>query len=154
FKKLTDHKKEVTDDDIYTIVMEIKTDSSEISKYKLESFQVHYGSNDIPTATVSLKTPEGEIVQSAKTGKGSVEALYNTLSSLIKEELNLLDYQINSVGGGKDALAESHVQMSVNGQVMNGRGTAQDVIEASANAYINAVNRYIIKQQSIKEAVN
>ncbi|MEK4802844.1 2-isopropylmalate synthase [Oceanobacillus sp. FSL K6-0118] len=156
FKKLTDHKKEVTDDDIYTIVMEIKTDAEGVNKYQLETFQVHYGSTDIPTATVSLKTPEGESVQTACTGKGSVEALYNTLSSLVSEELKLLDYHINSVGGGKDALAESHVQLSVNGEAVNGRGTAQDVIEASANAYLNAVNRYMIKQQSKKlaETVN
>ncbi|RKQ35670.1 2-isopropylmalate synthase [Oceanobacillus halophilus] len=151
FKQLTDHKKEVTDDDIYTIIMEIKTEASAVSKYQLETFQVHYGSSDIPTATVSLQTPDGNTVQTARTGKGSVEALYNTISSLISEELKLLDYQINSVGGGKDALAESHVQLSVNGEIMNGRGAAQDVIEASANAYINAVNRYIIKQQSVKQ---
>ncbi|WP_085991247.1 2-isopropylmalate synthase [Oceanobacillus senegalensis] len=151
FKQLTDRKKEVTDDDIYTLIMEIKTEAAAVSKYKLETFQVHYGSSDIPTATVSLQTPEGKSAQSACTGKGSVEALYNTISTLITEDLELLDYQINSVGGGKDALAESHVQLSVNGEIMNGRGSAQDVIEASANAYINAVNRYIIMHQSTKQ---
>ncbi|MFD1848711.1 2-isopropylmalate synthase [Oceanobacillus bengalensis] len=151
FKQLTDHKKEVTDDDIYTIVMEIKTEAAAVNKYLLESFQVQYGTSNIPTATVSIKTPDGDTVQTACTGKGSVEALYNTIGTLMREELKLLDYQINSVGGGKDALAESHVQLSVNGEVMNGRGTAQDVLEASGNAFLNAVNRYIIKQQSIKQ---
>ncbi|WP_246001135.1 2-isopropylmalate synthase [Oceanobacillus piezotolerans] len=150
FKQLTDHKKEVTDDDIYTIVMEIKTEAQAVSKYELKSFQVQYGQATIPTATVSLVTPQGKTLQTACTGKGSVEALYNTLSTLIEEELKLLDYQLNSVGGGKDALAESHVQLSVNGEAMNGRGSAQDVLEASANAYLNAVNRYIITKQSVK----
>ena len=151
FKLLTDRKKEVTDDDIYTIVMEIKTDTQAVSKYKLESFQVQYGTSNIPTATVSLTKPDGTNVQTACTGGGSVEALYNTMSTLVDEDLKLLDYQINSVGGGKDALAESHVLLSVNGEATNGRGAAQDVIEASAHAYLNAVNRYIVKQQSMKE---
>ncbi|RDW16928.1 2-isopropylmalate synthase [Oceanobacillus arenosus] len=151
FKQLTDHKKEVTDDDLYTIVMEIKTDSAAVNKYKLEMFQVQYGTTNIPTATVVLKTPSGETVQTASTGKGSVEALYQTLDNLIHEELHLIDYQINSVGGGKDALAESYVQLNVNGQTMNGRGAAQDVLEASAVAFLNAVNRYIVQQQTMKQ---
>src|SRR5699024_2599344 len=145
FKLLTDRKKEVTDDDLFTILMEIQTDSSTVDKYELKMFQVQYGSNNIPTASVELQTPSGTIVQEACTGSGSVEALYATLDKLIDEELELVDYQISSVGGGKDALAESHVQLSVNGEQMNGRGSAQDVIEASASAFLNAVNRYVIQ---------
>lgn len=156
FKELTDHKKEVTDDDIYTLIMETKTEHSAISKYSLETFQVNYGTSNITTATVSLSTPAGEKVQTAATGNGSVEALYKTIQELIDFDLKLLDYQINSVGGGKDALAESHAQLLVDGETVNGRGTAQDVIEASANAYINAVNRYIFRAQAAKseEVVN
>lgn len=155
FKQLTDRKKEVTDDDIYTIVMDIKTEASAVSKYQLESFQVQYGTNNIPTATVVLTTPDGETLQQACTGSGSVEALYKTLNELIDEELTLLDYQINSVGGGKDALADPTVQLQVNDKVFHGRGSAQDVLEASANAFLNAVNRYVIQQHSqlVKEAV-
>ena len=63
---------------------------------------------------------------------------------------NLLDYQISSVGGGKDALAESRVQLKINNHQFSGRGTAQDVLAASANAYINAVNRYLMSEQSAK----
>ncbi|MEC5423088.1 2-isopropylmalate synthase [Virgibacillus sp. C22-A2] len=154
FKQLTDHKKEVTDEDLFTILMEVQTDYSAVSKYQLEMFQVQYGTANIPTATVRLKTPVGETVETACTGKGSVEALYKTLDALIEEDLKLVDYQINSVGGGKDALAESHVQLIVNGETVNGRGTAQDVIEASANAFINAANRYIVQQRtSVNKAV-
>ncbi|WP_067729022.1 2-isopropylmalate synthase [Oceanobacillus damuensis] len=148
FKKLTDHKKEVTDDDLYTIVMEIKTDSSTVNKYHLENFQVQYGTENVPTATVVLTTPEGKNVKTSCPGQGSVEALYKTIDSLIEEKIKLVDYQLNSVGGGKDALAESHVQLIVNGETVNGRGSAQDVLQASANAFINAVNRYIIKTKT------
>lgn len=148
FKQLTDHKKEVTDDDLFTILMEVQTDTTSVNKYQLEMFQVQYGTANIPTATVLLHTPDGRAVQTACTGQGSVEAVYRTLDELISENLKLIDYQLSSVGGGKDALAESHVQLEVNGQAVNGRGTAQDVIEASANAFLNAVNRYIVRQHS------
>ena len=148
FKVLTDYKKEVTDDDIYTLLMEIKTDSAQIEKYQLDSFQVYYGTGNTPTAVVKVTSPDGAHLEAAQTGRGSVEALYKTIESLIAEELNLIDYQLNSVGGGKDALAEAYVQMDVNGEVMNGRGSHQDVLMASANAYLNAVNRYILKHST------
>ncbi|WP_188454260.1 2-isopropylmalate synthase [Virgibacillus oceani] len=154
FKLLTDRKKEVTDDDLFTILTEIQTDTSTVEKYQLEMFQVQYGTANIPTATVLLKNPEGDMVQTACTGQGSVEALYKTLDELITEDLQLVDYQLNSVGRGKDALAESHVQLIINGEPMNGRGSAQDVMEASANAFLNAVNRFLVQQKaSKKEAV-
>src|SRR5690625_5864542 len=91
-----------------------------------------------------------QVIQEACNGNGSVEALYATLDKLIQEKLELVDYQITSVGRGKDALAQSHVQLLVNGEQMNGRASAQDVIEASANAFINAVNRYVILQNTNK----
>lgn len=151
FKMLTDRKKEVTDDDLFTILMDVQTDTTAIHKYEIEMFQVQYGTSNIPTATVSLKTPKGDSIQTACTGQGSVEALYNTLDQLIEEELKLLDYQLNSVGSGKDALAESHVQLMVNGTRVNGRGAAQDVLEASGSAFLNAVNRYIVQQNTVKQ---
>src|SRR5699024_5281318 len=73
------------------------------------------------------------------------------LDQLIEEELQLLDYQLNSVGSGKDALAESHVQLKVNGTTVNGRGAAQDVLEASGSAFLNAVNRYIVQQNTVQQ---
>ena len=150
FKKLTDHKKEVSDDDLFTILMEIQTYENAVKTYELEMFQVQYGNANIPTATVSLKTPEGKTVQNACTGNGSVEALYKTIGELINEDSKLLDYKISSIGGGKDALAEAYVKVDVNGEVFNARGTASDVLEASARAYINAVNKYIIQKNSLK----
>lgn len=150
FKLLTDQKKEVTDDDLFTILTEVQTDTKEINKYKMEMFQVQYGTKNVPSATVKIQTPTGETVKATKTASGSVEALYKTIESLIDEDLRLVDYQINSVGRGKDALAESHVQLIVNDEQVNGRGSAQDVLEASANAFLNAVNRYVVQQSTKK----
>ncbi|MDG5786315.1 2-isopropylmalate synthase [Evansella sp. AB-P1] len=147
FKLLTDSKKEVTDDDLFTILTEIQTDIQNVKKYELLSFQVQYGSSNIPTATVALKTPEGIQVETACTGKGSVEALYNTLESLIKEKIHLTDYHLSSIGQGRDALAQAHIKMTVNDTTVSGRGSAQDVLEASAKAFLNAVNRVFFNKK-------
>lgn len=148
FKKLTDRKKEVTDDDLFTILTDIQTDTTKTNIYKLENYHLQYGSSETPTATVTLRTPDEVVIEKTATGQGSVEAIYGALDKMIAEELELVDYQLNSVGRGKDALAEARVQLMVNGEQINGRGSAQDVIEASAKAFINAVNRYIIKEQA------
>lgn len=141
FKQLTDRKKEVTDDDLFVILMDIQTDISNRKTYQLISFQIQYGSHNSPTANVTLKTPAGEEVAGAKTGSGSVEALYNTIESLISESIQLTDFNLSSIGKGKDALAEVHVSMNVDQTPVSGRGTAQDVLEAAVHAFLNAVNR-------------
>src|SRR5690625_809902 len=148
FKQLTDRKKEVTDDDLFTILTEIQTDTTTRNTYKMESFSVQYGTTDTPTATVVLTTPDGQVVEKSGTGQGSIEALYDTLDSLVVEDLELVDYQLNSVGRGKDALAEARVQLIVNEERENGRGSAQDVSEASAHAFLNAVNRQVMNEQT------
>jgi 2-isopropylmalate synthase len=147
FKQLTDRKKEVTDEDLFAILTDIQTAVVDVKKYELVAFQVQYGSANLPTATVALTSPEGIRVETARTGSGSVEALYNTIEALVKEEIHLTDFKLNSIGQGRDALAEVHVKMTVNGVPVSGRGSAQDVLEASAKAFINAVNRVFYNQK-------
>jgi 2-isopropylmalate synthase len=153
FKQLTDKKKEVTDEDLFTILTDIQTTILDVKKYELHAFQVQYASANLPTATVALTTPEGIRVETARTGKGSVEALYNTLEALIKEDIHLTNFHLSSIGQGRDALAEAHVKMTVNGTAVSGRGSAQDVLEASAKAFLNAVNRAFFNQKAIQTAV-
>ncbi|MDR7002870.1 2-isopropylmalate synthase [Neobacillus niacini] len=155
FKQLTDKKKEVTDEDLYTILLDIQTASVDVKKYELVAFQVQSGSGNLPTATVALTTPDGDRVETARTGSGSVEALYNTLEALIEEKIHLTDFNLSSVGKGRDALAEVHVKMTVNGTPVSGRGSAQDVLEAAGKAFLNAVNRVFFNQQiALKEPAN
>jgi len=149
FKQLTDRKKEVTDEDLFTILTDIQTATFDVKKYELVAFQVQYGSANLPTATVALTTPEGSRVETARTGSGSVEALMNTLEALIEEEIHLTDFRLSSVGQGRDALAEVHVKMTVNGTSVSGRGSAQDVLEASAKSFLNAVNRVFFNQTAV-----
>jgi 2-isopropylmalate synthase len=147
FKELADRKKEMTDDDLVAIVLEEKL-SKEQRFYDLISIQVQYGTNHVPTATVILSGQNNELIQEAGTGAGSIEALYNTLERCVKEEVHLLDYRIQSVGAGRDALAQVFVKMNYAGKETSGRGLAQDVLEASAKAYLNAINRVIYIEEN------
>lgn len=140
FKSLADKKKEITDEDIFALMTEEKAGEA-VKYYEVETLQVNYGTNNIPTSTVTMKIPDGSIVEEAATGSGSVEALYNTLERVIGKKIDLKDYRIQSITGGRDALAEVFVRVEFDGEETTGRGTANDVLEASAKAYINAVNR-------------
>lgn len=150
FKSLTDRKKEVTDDDLFAILTDIQTDTSNVKRYSLQEFKVQYGSSDKPNATVTLHTPDDDIIEKTATGQGSVEALYNTLDQIIKEETHLTDFQLNSIGKGRDALAEVHVSLTVEDVHVTGRGSAQDVLEAAVQAYLNGVNRAIYRTTTDK----
>lgn len=142
FKELADKKKEMTDDDLVALVLEEKLSKDE-RFFDLQSIQIQYGTNQVPTATVTLSGRDNEIIQEAGTGAGSIEAIYNTLEKSIGEEVKLLDYRIQSVGAGRDALAQVFVKIKYQGIDSSGRGLAQDVLEASAKAYLNAVNRVV-----------
>ncbi|MGN7176585.1 2-isopropylmalate synthase [Paenibacillus sp. FSL R5-0490] len=146
FKDLADRKKEMTDDDLAAIVLEEKL-SKEQRFYDLIGIQIQYGTNSVPTATVTLSGSNNEVIQEAGTGAGSIEALYNTLEKCLNGTANLLDYRIQSVGAGRDALAQVYVKLNYEGMETSGRGLAQDVLEASSKAYLNAVNRVIYMRE-------
>lgn len=151
FKDLADRKKEMTDEDLVAIVLEEKL-SGEEQFYDLNSIQVQYGTNQVSTATVTLTGCENEQIQEASLGSGSIEALYNTMERCIGSTVNLLDFRIQSVGKGRDALAQVHVKLRYQDIETSGRGLSQDVLEASARAYLNAVNRVnYIKRTSEEE---
>ncbi|MEG9297590.1 2-isopropylmalate synthase [Mangrovibacillus sp. Mu-81] len=153
FKELADKKKEIVDEDLFSILTNKQTEIAEGAGFKLERMQVQYGMDNIPTATIELRDDNGNLKQLASTGSGSVEAIYNTIELMLPSPSRLLDYKINSVGGGRDALAEVYVRLEYDGENTSGRGTAQDVLEASARAYLNAVNRLLQQKSSLKEKV-
>ncbi|ANB59982.1 2-isopropylmalate synthase [Anoxybacteroides amylolyticum] len=150
FKELADKKKDITDDDLVALIFEEKFDHFK-DFYQLSSIQVQYGTKQIPTAVVVLTDGAGNEIQEAATGSGSVEALYNTLERCFQTHVTLLDYRIESVSGGRDALAQVFVKVRVHEIETSGRGTAQDVLEASAKAYINAVNRIFMIEKMREE---
>ena len=149
FKKLADRKKEITEEDLMTLLTEQQVSFEDVPLFELKSVQVSYGTENIPTATASVLTPEGELRTLASTGAGSVEAIFNTLEQIVKGKVNILDFRVKSVGKGRDALGEAVVNLRYNGYSSTGRDASQDVLEATAKAYLNAINRQLI-QSSIR----
>jgi 2-isopropylmalate synthase len=101
----------------------------------------------VPTATVQLKKvsdKKHEVVQEAGIGDGPVDAALKAIDRLTKTRGRLLDYSLRAVSQGKDALGEVTVKVDFgDGELVTGKGASTDVIEASARAYLNAVNRFL-----------
>jgi 2-isopropylmalate synthase len=140
FKKIGDKKKFVYDDDLTALVESEITEVPET--YSLEYLSVTSGTATVPTATVKLKKA-GEIVTDAGTGDGPVDAALKTIDRITGKRGKLMDYQLRAVTQGKDAMGEVSIKVDFDGELLSGKGASTDVIEASARAYLNAVNRYL-----------
>ena len=143
FKALADKKKYVFDDDLVALVSEGKSDSLE--SYVLEYLSVTSGTGTIPTATVRLKKSLG-IFQEAACGDGPVDATYKAIDKIVGISVRLEDYSLRSISSGKDALGEVSVRLETQNIKVIGRGTSTDILEASAKAYLTALNRIISSQ--------
>lgn len=143
FKSLADKKKEIFDEDLESIIEEEIAKIKEI--FSLEYIHITSGNRTVPTATVRLKK-DNEIIQEAACGDGPVDAAYRAIDRITGLKCKLVDYRLRAISEGKDALGEVSVKVSRKGKVMSGRGTSTDIIEASARAYINAVNRLLARQ--------
>jgi 2-isopropylmalate synthase len=94
-----------------------------------------------------VKVADGTIQEEAAVGNGSVDAIYKAIDRVTGEEVVLEDYKILSVTHGKDALGEVYVRLNQGDITVQGRGVSTDVLEASAKAYLSAVNRIIAKKE-------
>ncbi|MBC7346485.1 MAG: 2-isopropylmalate synthase [Clostridia bacterium] len=138
FKNLADRKSEITDRDLEAIVRhELKTIPE---KFQLESMHISSGTNVVPTATVGLKV-NGTLLQEAACGEGPVDATFKAIDKITGLPVALRNYTLNAVSGGKDAMGEVTVHVEYEGRGFLGRGLSTDIIEASAKAYINALNK-------------
>jgi 2-isopropylmalate synthase len=138
FLNLADKKREIFDEDLITIVEEEIFKVPEI--YSLQYVNVVTGNKTIPTATVKIKKNR-KIIEEAACGDGPVDALYKAIDRVTMMDTKLLDYSIKSVTSGKEALGEVTVRIKSNSKEFVGRSASTDIIEASAKAYLKAVNR-------------
>lgn len=138
FKDLCDRKSLVTTEDIRALV---DTEASRVPEtYVLHSMQFQSGTGITPVATVRLETDTGTY-QEAATGDGPVDAVYRALERISQVPFNLDSYEIRSVGSGKDALGEVTVRAESDGRTVTGRGLSTDVLQASALAYVDVLNK-------------
>ena len=151
FKEIGDKKKFVYDDDLVSLVEGHITEVPET--WSLDYLSVTSGSQTVPTATVRMKrggakAGEGELLQDASIGDGPVDAVLKAMDRLTKTPGRLMDYSLRAVSQGKDALGEVTVKVDFNdGNLVVGKGASTDIIEASARAYLNAINRHLTAQQ-------
>lgn len=138
FKSLADRKKEITDRDLEAIV----EDEIQIipEKFQLEHLHISSGNRVVPTATVGIVYNES-LWEEAGCGDGPVDAVFKTIDKITGILVELKHYGLNAVTGGKDAMGEVTVRLAIQDKVFVGRGFSTDVIEASAKAYLNALNK-------------
>ena len=139
FKRLADRKKEVTEEDLRALVLGETAFSTQ--QYNIKQLQVHFVSNSTQCATVALEDEAGNVYEDAATGAGSIEAIYNAIQRILGLECELADYRIQSITQGQDALAHVHVELKEGTHQVAGFGVAQDVLEASARAYVHAAGK-------------
>jgi 2-isopropylmalate synthase len=141
FKVLCDKKKEISDDDILALVDAKIVPAAEA--YRLESVQLSYGNLSMPTASVRLVRADGTVCEEAACGNGSVDSIYKAIDRATGEDVTLADYKILSVTQGQDALGEVFVRLQQGDISVTGRGVSTDVLEASAIAYVRAINKIL-----------
>jgi 2-isopropylmalate synthase len=144
FKSLADKKKNLYDEDIAAIIEDQAIRIND--NISLIDLQVIAGTKGPQKAIISLEI-FGDTKEITSTGDGPVDAIFNGLSELIPHSAKLLLYQVHAVTEGTDAQAEVSVRLSEKGKSVVGQGSHTDTLVASAKAYINALNKLIVKRE-------
>jgi 2-isopropylmalate synthase len=141
FKELADRKVQITEADLEAIVAE-ELGSGVVHRYTIVSLDVHGGTQQTPSARVVLSDGHGK-VEGTGEGNGMIDAVIAAVSAATGITGTVSDFNVSSVTSGGDALGDVVMQLAVDGISASGRGVATDVVEASARAYLAAVNRVL-----------
>jgi len=144
FKILADKKKHVYDEDIAALVDDSLIKEENV--IKLKSLKVFAGTGEPQKADMTLEV-YGEIKKSSETGDGPVDAIFKCIKKLYPHDVNLQLYQVHAVTEGTDAQATVSVRIEEMGKTTVGQAADTDTLVASANAYLNALNKMIIKRK-------
>ena len=144
FKQLADAKKAVYDEDIVALVDDEVLRGHDAIQVK--EVEVYCGSNGPQRAILTLEV-NGEDKTVTSKGNGPVDALFNAIRLIVPHDSSALErYEVHAVTGGTDAQAEVSVLLSENGRTTRGRGAHQDTMVASVRAYVNALNKMMVKR--------
>jgi 2-isopropylmalate synthase len=141
FKELADRKVKITEADLEAIVAE-ELGTGVLHRFDIVSLDMSGGTSSTPTATVVL-TDGASKVDAQASGNGMIDAAFAAIAQATSIDGRLTDFQVHAVTGGGDALGDVAVQLEADGMKVTGRGVSTDVVEASARAYLNAVNRIV-----------
>ena len=158
YKELADKKKAITDADLEALVEDQSYASQEV--YSLDGLQVTCGTMGMPTASVRLRGPDGELHVQAAVGTGPVHAAYQAIDGIVKTPNTLLEFNVHAVTEGIDAIGEVTVRLRaedgtayqrtspqnglIRARTFGGYGVDTDIIVASAKAYLAALNKLLV----------
>lgn len=139
FLKLADKKKEINDDDLLMLAGADITNSHHI---KLEFLQVTTGVGVRPVASIGIDIA-GEKFEAAASGNGPVDAAINALKQIIRRQMILKEFTIQSINKGSDDVCKVHMQVEYDGRMYYGFGANTDIVSASVEAYIDCINKFV-----------
>jgi len=145
FKVLCDKKKVIYDDDLIAIVQDQSQEGPQV--YVLDFLQVTTGSGTLPTATVRLKKDD-KVFEDAAIGDGPVDASCKVIDRITGINGELEDFSLQAVTAGEDALGEVSMRVRYGEAVISAKGSSTDIVEASAKAYLNCLNRYLFMMKA------
>ena len=155
FTKLADQKKEIFEDDLLAIMHDGFSQIPEL--FKLRVVQATAGTSTLSTALVTLQdTSADEPLTRTAAGDGPVAAVYEAIDQLTGMKGKLIDYTVRSVTSGNDAVGEVFVHVEFNNVSYTGKAASTDIVDGSARAYLNAVNKALYaldRNRAIKNAV-
>ncbi len=149
FKALADKKKQIFDRDIEILLTRGLKETRDY--YKLERFVVNSGNTITTTASVVVETPEGR-KEGISFAQGPVDAAFKAIEQCIDREITLEDYSLQSITEGTDALGYAVVKLRYGDMHFIGRDASINIVEASINAYINAINKLMREEDNRMEA--
>jgi len=139
FKILADKKKEVYDGDIASLIEQQIVAVSEL--WVLDSYSVKTGTQTTPEVQLSLRRGDEVLSTQMTCGDGPIDAIFLAIEDITGIKVQCNDFRVHSVTVGKDAQGEVTVQLKHEGRLFRGRGISTDSVEASAKAFLNAINR-------------
>jgi len=150
FKKLADEKREIFDADLEALILGEAVGTQ--GPWSIESLYVSAGSDAKrrPEANVSLIHEDGQSLTQTSKASGPMNAVFMAISSITQTPMTLEHFAVQSVSGGKDAMAEATVQVRTEFESYHGRGTSTDTILAAARAYLDVINR--IERRAVRQA--
>jgi len=148
FKDLADRKKSIYDEDLDALMANMIHKKDEI--YILEEVRVESGSHIQAKATITMTIKGKKVTEKLACGDGPVDAVFQAIRKLTDFHGTLVKFSINAVTGGADAQGEVMVAIEDEGRVERGVGSHTDIVVASGMAYVNALNRLVIKNRAVE----
>jgi 2-isopropylmalate synthase len=139
FLKLADRKKDINDDDV---LMLVGKDRAAMQRIKLEYLQVTSGIGLKPVASICLLIA-GERFEAAASGNGPVDAAIKAIKSIIHRTMVIQEFLIQAIDKGSDDVGKVHMQVEYDGNIYYGFAANTDIIAASAEAFIDAINKFV-----------